>query len=220
VQAVVNQRLGKLRGDLDVTIEYQRIGAVKGQVLDADGSVLLDLFTTFGVTQQEAIVQFGNDTAKILPKVTDAIRLSEDHLGGVPVSGYMALTGRGFWNAMMGNAEIRQTYLNWSSNEVLRRDNRAGFLWGDVNWSEYRGKVGNASFVEDNFAYLVPLGVSDLFITRFAPADYVETVNTVGLPYYAKTEPMKFGKGVEIESQSNPINLCTRPRAVIKLKLS
>ncbi|MET7442158.1 major capsid protein [Streptomyces sp. NPDC005568] len=29
---------------------------------------------------------------------------------------------------------------------------------------------------------------------------------------------MEFGKGVEIEAQSNPIHLCTRPKALIKLK--
>ena len=45
----------------------------------------------------------------------------------------------------------------------------------------------------------------------------METVNTLGLPYYAKQEVMKFNKGVEIETQSNPICLNTLPEAVIKL---
>jgi hypothetical protein len=30
---------------------------------------------------------------------------------------------------------------------------------------------------------------------------------------------MRFGKGVDLEAQSNPLNLCTRPRAVIKLTI-
>src|SRR5690606_1874259 len=51
IETVRNQRLAKMRGDLDVTMEWQRIGALKGQILDADGSTLLDLFTTFGVAQ-------------------------------------------------------------------------------------------------------------------------------------------------------------------------
>jgi len=64
---------------------------------------------------------------------------------------------------------------------------------------------------------MVPEGVANLFITRFSPADYVEAANTIGLPYYAKQELMRMGKGVELEAQSNPITICTRPTAVIKL---
>jgi hypothetical protein len=59
-------------------------------------------------------------------------------------------------------------------------------------------------------------GVPDLFITRFAPADYVETVNTIGLPRYAKQIPMRNGKGIELEVQTNPINLCTQPGVLLK----
>lgn len=220
VQSVINQRVAKMRGDIDVTLEWQRIGAIKGQILDADGSTIVNLFTTFGVAQNTATITFGNDATKIMPQVLNAIRQSEDELGNVSVSGYMALCGKNFFNALISNKEVRETYLNWSSNEVLRRDNRAGFLWGEVYWREYRGKVGGTSFIGDNDAYLVPLGVPDLFITRFSPADYMETVNTIGLPYYAKSEPMKFGKGVELEAQSNPLCLCTRPRAVVKLSLT
>jgi hypothetical protein len=47
----------------------------------------------------------------------------------------------------------------------------------------------------------------------------METVNTLGIPYYGKIEPMPFGKGVSGEAQSNPLHLCTRPRAVIRLTL-
>ena len=68
-------------------------------------------------------------------------------------------------------------------------------------------------------AFAVPEGVPDLFITRFAPGDYMETVNTNGLPYYASQEIMKHSKGVEMEAQSNPINLCTRPHAVVELRM-
>ncbi|MCB1718608.1 MAG: major capsid protein, partial [Candidatus Competibacteraceae bacterium] len=71
--------------------------------------------------------------------------------------------------------------------------------------------------IADDEAYVVPRNVPGLFITRFAPADYMETVNTMGLPIYSKSEPMKMNRGIEMEAQSNPIHLCTRPNAVIKL---
>ena len=64
---------------------------------------------------------------------------------------------------------------------------------------------------------MIPEGVPNLFKTYYGPGDYVETVNTIGLPYYAKQWAMETGKGVYLESQTNPLHLCTRPNAVIKL---
>ena len=56
-----------------------------------------------------------------------------------------------------------------------------------------------------------------MFTTYYAPADYTETVNTNGLPYYARQMLMDYNKGVEMEFQSNPLCINTRPNAVIKL---
>ena len=53
VQSEVNGRMARMSRNLDATLEHLRIGAVKGQILDSDGaSVIYDLFTEFGVTQE------------------------------------------------------------------------------------------------------------------------------------------------------------------------
>ena len=103
------------------------------------------------------------------------------------------------------------------NGEMLRNDPRGGFEFGGAIFEQYRGQVGGNKFIGDNEAYVIPVGVPDLFIGRFAPANYLETVNTNGLPYYSKMEPLAMNKGMALESQSNPIFLCTRPSAVIKL---
>jgi hypothetical protein len=127
------------------------------------------------------------------------------------------LCGRNFWNRLIVMKAIKETYLNTAMASALRGDARDTFEFGGCTFERYRGRVGDIGYVADDEAWAVPEGVSELFITRFAPADYMETVNTNGLPYYAKQELMDFGKGVELEAQSNPIHLCTRPKAVIKL---
>lgn len=220
VQSKVNEVLAKHRRDLEATIEFHRAGAVQGLIKDADGDPLIDLFDVFGITKQTHVLALANDATKTLQSVTQAIRKSEDELGGTTVSGYAAVCGADFFDALTGNKKIEEAYNRWRESEYLRTDNRAGFAFGGVNWAEYRGKVGGQDYVPANKAFLVPLGVPDLFLTRFAPADYAETVNTIGLPFYAKQELMRFGKGVELESQSNPLSICTRPRAVIELTLT
>jgi hypothetical protein len=70
---------------------------------------------------------------------------------------------------------------------------------------------GNAPLVALTEAKFVAAGVPELFITRFAPADYEETVNTIGLPRYAKQYPTPNGKARMLEMQMNAICLCTKP---------
>ena len=218
VQNVVNKRLGKMRRQLDATIEYQRIGALKGQILDANGStVLVDLFTQFGLVQQTKSLVLGNSTTKVRTKVLEAKRLMEDALGNAMYTGARAFCSPAFFDALTTHDLVEKFFINWQSNEVMRQDARSAFLFGGVLWEEYRGTVGGVDFIASGDAYLVPEGVPDLFVTHYGPADYVEAANTIGLPYYAKQEPLPMGKGIDLEAQSNPISLCTRPRAVIKL---
>lgn len=218
VQTVVNKRLAKMRYALDATIEYQRIGALKGQILDANGSTVLeDLFARFGLTQQTKAMVFATATTNIRGKVMEAKRLMEDALGNAMYTGARALCSASFFDALVNHAKVESAFVNWQSNETLRQDVRAGFLFAGVLWEEYRGTVGGVDFIGSGDAYLVPEGVPDLFVTNYAPADYVEAAGSLGLPYYAKQELLDFGKGVDLEAQSNPISVCTRPRAVIKL---
>ena len=50
-----------------------------------------------------------------------------------------------------------------------------------------------------------------------APADFNETVNTLGQLLYAKQEPRKFERGTDLHTQSNPLPMCHRPALLVKL---
>lgn len=218
-QNLMNKKLVKMRRDIDVTIEYQRIGAIKGQVLDADGTtVLLDMVDVFGVGPQTHNMVLGTTTTKVIQKVIDAKRKMEDALGGLMYRSIRVLCSKEFFDALVGHASVEKAYDRWMNGEFLREDHRAGFYFAGVYWEEYKGTVSGQPFIPAGDALMVPEGVADLFVTHFAPADYLETVNTLGLPYYAKQKRMDFDKGIEVESQSNPISLCTRPASIVTLK--
>jgi hypothetical protein len=220
VQDVVNKRLAKARRQLDATHEFQRMGALNGQVLDADGStVLLDIYKSFGVSRQKLTMGLNDPNAELRVRAGEALDMQEDALGSVTSSGSRAFCGKNFWNKLIVHPSVKETYLNSQQAAALRGDARESFEFGGIVWERYRGKVAGASFVHDDKALLIPEGVPDLYISTFAPADYMETVNTEGLPYYSKIEPMDFNKGMAGEAQSNPLHLCTRPRAQILLEL-
>lgn len=220
VQDVVNKRLAKARRQLDATHEYQRMGALNGQVLDADGkTVLLDIYKSFGVNRQKLQMGLNSPDTELRVKCGEALDMQEEALGSVTSSGSRAMCGKNFWNKLIVHKSVKETYLNTMQAASLRGDARESFEFGGIVWERYRGKVAGVAFVHDDKALLIPEGVPDLYISCFAPADYMETVNTQGIPYYSKIEPMQFGKGVAGEAQSNPLHLCTRPRAQILLEL-
>lgn len=218
IKNIVDEHISIMRDNIDVTIEYQRIGAIKGQVLDSDGTtVLLDLFSVLGVTQQSHNLVLGTPGTKVRNKIVEAKRKVEVALGGLQYKGLRALCSSSFFDALVGHAAVEAAYDRFQNGQFLRTDVRGGFWYADVYWEEYRGNVGGSDFIPAGEAYLVPEGVNRLFNTYFAPANYMETVNTMGVPYYAKQEVLRMNKGVEIESQSNPISFCSRPQTIVKL---
>lgn len=227
IQDLVNERNGEMQDNILVTQEFHRMGAVQGLVLDSDGSTLFNLFTEFGVTQQTLDVAFATTTTKVRNRIVAAKRLAEEVLGGVIITGWRGFCGKNWFDALVDHATVIEAY-KYQQGQVLGTDLReSGFSYGGVVWEEYRGSVtpqagGSAvSFVNDDQAWLVPV-VAGMFVTRFAPADYEETVNTMGLPFYAKqaSDPSGYNKYRSLEVQSNPISLCLRPNAVIKLTKS
>ena len=217
-QRLMNRKLAKMRRDLDTTIEYQRIGAIKGSILDSDGTTeLLNLHTAFGTSVTSHNMVLGTAGTLVRNKVIEARRKMEAALGGLTYSGARVLCSASFFDALVGHAKVEAAFDRYMNGEFLREDQRGGFYFAGVFWEEYRGQVGATKFIADGEAWMVPEGVPDLFVTNYAPADYMETVNTLGQAYYAKQEPKDFNKGIDVETQSNPIHICTRPAVPVKL---
>lgn len=221
MRGFVDRRLAKMRRRIDATVEYQRVGAIKGTIVDSDGTtVISNLFTAFGLTQQTATLSLNNAAADVRGEILSALDLMEAALGNEPYAGVRVLCGKTFFRKLIAHAKTEKAYELYESGIFLRNDPRRGFDFAGATFEEYRGAIGGVPFIADGEAYLFPEGVEDMFITRFAPANYTETANTIGLPYYAKQEQTALGKGVLLEAQSNPISLCTRPRASIKLTIA
>ena len=218
VQSVINKRLSKMARSIDLTHEFHRIGAIKGQILDSDGAtVLVDLFQAFGITQQTVAMQLGTATTDVQGKCLDVLEAMEAGLGDAFFSGGRVLCGKNFWKKFITHKMVKDAYQRYMDGAQLRGDAREELPFGGLIFERYRGSVGGAAFIGDEEAYAMPMGTEDLVIARFAPPDYMSAVNTTGRPLYASSEALPHDKGVSLEAQSNPAHLCTRPKACIKL---
>lgn len=222
LQAVVNRKVFKMRKQIAATLAFHRIGALKGTIYDANGtSVLLDLFDRFGFTKQTVDFKFSESITDIAQKIRDAKRKAEDVIGDTGIIvGWIGLAGRNWFDGLVGHDSVTQAYQLWTAaGSPMRNDVRGGFDYQEVTWREFYGKVGSVTFIDPDKALLIPI-VAENFQTRFAPANYMETVNTIGLPFYAKQWDIEGGKGVKLEAQSNPLAYCPKPHANIELTKS
>lgn len=214
-----NELLVDMRNDIDVTLEHLRFGALTGQVLNADGSVMLDLFAEFGVSQQTYDMDLYNGTysLSIRTKFVEARRKAEAALGNLRPKRWLCLCSPTFFDVLVDHPSSDSSLVGWAAAAEMRADVRGGFDIAGITVLEYSYGTDDTPWIGSDAAYLVPVGVPGLLIGRYAPADHIDTVNQVGLPYYASADPLPHNKGYSIEAQSNPVFLVTRPRAVIKL---
>lgn len=222
-QTLVQRKLANVRASMDLTHEHMRVGALKGQVLDADGSLLLDVYDAFGMTQQTqfwniAVAANGDPKASIIT-LKSMIRAK---MGGRSFGKIRVICSLGFFTALVQNSKMIKAWELWNQGAYLRTDqvNGGDFEFAGVVFEVYDGGTSAGDFIPDGIAYAYPEGVPGMFQSKFAPADYMETVNTQGIPFYAKQEPMPFNKGIAGEAQSNPIHFNSLPEAVIKLSVA
>ncbi len=211
--------------DMTMTLEHQRVGALKGIITSKSGKVIHNLYTAFGIAVPNAIsLELDVDSTDVGGLFQDVVYGIEDDLDE-PYGGLHIFTGRAFHKALWRHKSVRDTFLYGSGAQVLRQDVPDKFEFGGAIWERYRtGKKATADlgapYIADDEARVAIVGVPELYITRFAPADYNATVNTPGLPFYAKAMPKPNDKGYDLEVQSNPISICTRPKTLRRLTLT
>lgn len=206
-----------------ITLEWLRAGALKGVILDADGTTeLLNLFTTFGITEKVISFALTTDTTRVTDKILEAKRHIDVNLKGETMTSMHVLCSSGFFDALTQHPEVKEAYKYFQTNQLLGGDYRKGFRHGEATFEEYVGTATNISgtdlpFIPANEARAFPLGTRNTFKTYFAPMEAEGLANTIGQRMYAMQEPMEFGKGRKVWTESNPLPICLRPELLIRL---
>ena len=220
---VMNDHLQSMRNKHAITLEHLRMGALKGVILDADSTVLYDLYEVFEIVQKKISFALGTSTTNVRGKCLSVLRHIDDNLMGEVATGAHAYCSATFLDALVSHAKVEDVFkYHQAAVDRLGGDPRKGFEFGGIMFEEYRGKATNAAgdilqFIKDGEAHVFPTGTMSTFSTIFAPADFLEAANTLGKEIYAKKEARKFNRGIDLHTQSNPLPLCARPGVLVKL---
>lgn len=242
VESVVNTRMAKLASRHDLTIEHHRLGALRGLIKDADGSSLVNLFSLFEITNDNTATGGGatdaspkefnfdlsspsSDSSEIRKIAQDVIRWQKRHAKMVLPAGFKVhcFCGDEFFDALIQREDVKRVYMQTAEQQVRLGKNYAFgvFEFADIIFENYQGTDDNSTVaVASTEAVGFLTGVPGLYAEYFAPADFMETVNTIGLPRYAKVAPdEKFNRFVELHTQQNPLPVCLRPQTLVKFKM-
>lgn len=238
-QWLLGKKLREMRMKEEQTLEWMRLGVLKaGQVKDGAGTLILDIYADFGISQTSTSFALATSTTDVLGKCAAVKRNILAALRGELMTSFVAVVSDGFYDQLVAHPNVQKAFTYFQNGGQTLRDDFSGgsvqpnaaglfggagtpFYFGGIYWMNYSGSITDATgasqpLVDANSAYLFPMG-TNVFKTWYAPADYLETVNTEGLPFYAKTKLMDYDKGVDVEVQSNPLPICLKPLVIQKL---
>lgn len=208
-----------------LTHEFMKVGALRGVILDADGSELFNSFTEFSVTEK---VEFFGAAGSKRQHCVNVSRHIEDNLKGEMMTGIAALCSPQFFDMLIEDADVKAAYNSAAAMMQLNPqlyDVRPMFPYQGILFLEYRGNASRLNadgttttvkFIPDGECRFFPLGTMQSARYVCAPGDFLETANQPAQLFYAKTEPVKFNRGLEIHTQSNPLPVWTRPALLVK----
>lgn len=224
----INEQMLGMKMNHDVTHEFHRMGALKGIVLDADLSVIVNLFTLFGITQQQ--VNLVSTATDLDPFITEVKRTIAEALGNQLFTSIVAFCGNEYFDAVIQHETMREGWKRWNDGGWRRKSHLGpawekgaanGFEYQNVLWINYRPETfDDLEFLPSDEAYYVPMGIPQLFEDIIAPADMEDFVNKKGRRFYASQERMPHGKGRQLHTQSNVLSICKRPEAIVKSVVS
>lgn len=220
----VAQKQAKLSREVELTLEYHRLGAIQGILLDSDNSTIYNYFTEFGISQP-AEIDFDLDNASpargALMALVKSVKRSIIRALGTAAPGIriIALCGDTFFDQFTSHPEVEKTYLNWNAAESLRAGEVfSSFRWGEVEWVNYQGTDDNSTVAigVDKVKFVVQ-GVPGLFRRINGPGETFETVNTIGRDLYSMlVRDNDRNMWVQPEVYAYPLHICTRPEVLLR----
>ncbi len=221
---VMERKLTRMRVKHAQTREYMEVNALRGIVKDGAGVTLYDYLTEFGLAQQSVDLVLGTAATSVQAKVRDVLRAIETELKGETMTGVMALVSPAFFDKLIGHAKVEDAYKYFSSTgaQPLREDTRRRFPFAGIVFEEYNATVtlstgATETLVPAGEGIAFPLGTIDTFVTYGAPANLIETVNTMGLPMYARQLARLDGSAIDVKTEASVLPVNKRPRLAVRI---
>lgn len=229
VMALVLERFEDMNRAMEATLEYQRLSALTGIVLDTDGvTPLWNWWTEFGVDPDlydptNWDLDNGSPANGVILNKCRTLRrdIVRSSGGLLPENAVIVgLCGDTFYDQLTTHSEVRDTYYNWQAATSLRANDGtfniwAEFAFGNIRWVNYRstddGGATPALGLAPTECRFFPRAPG-IFETGYMPHDSFAAVNRPGRRLFANTIPDRDRDAFRVlELLSYPIQVVRRP---------
>lgn len=222
----VTARFGKMRRNLELTVEKHFLDVLQGIWRDADGSVIANWFTELGFVAPPAI------SIDLTPATNLDIRTWVFNNIALPMRTALrnrwntgtrihAFAGDTYWVKLITHPRVERAYENWAAATELHQGVVVGgsFAFGGVNWHHYTGTYdGTTVDIAANQAKFFPVGATDTFKRYLAPGENMEHVGQLGEEWYPIVQPdpeTNKNRWVDLELAQYPLPICLAPNALL-----
>ena len=244
LESVANVRADKmfdLREAHGLTLEAARMQLITGGTVYApNGTVSTNYYTEFGITREEIVTSLATSTdpRADFADAKKAVRAGLTGGQAGTVRAFVVLASDSYFQALLMNSYVTDAmkYVdNGQALSVLLGQGGAavpgldarfesvtlfGITWINAGAAGYENAAGTfVPFVPEGDAYMLPVGVRDMFKTYFAPANRFGTINRRAQGSYWYEYMNEKDDIIEIMTEQNFLNALLNPGAIVRLSL-
>lgn len=228
VAAVRARKMETLRQSWAATMEKAHWHTITtGTAYAPNGTVVYDWYDQFGATRKQVDFQLNVSTTDIIQKTEEVFAHIQDKaLDGTIRGEIFAVASPEFFAKLIAHPTMKALYIaNQQSPQILKERLRARgfdaryreFTIGNITYIEYRGVDPNGvRHIPVGECYFLPADMGSNFTTFFGPADHFDYINTEGQEMYAFEYSDNRGQMIEIQTESNFIDVLRRPQLIVK----
>lgn len=221
---VMNGKLIKNHRNYEITWEFLSWGALKGKIIDADGvTELADFYKAFDVTKKRINFELDNSDTDVVAKCKELTDHIEDNLLGDTMTGVRCPCSPEFFDSLVSHRNVEKFYLNHAAAvELGGPGSKDSFTFKGITFERYRGRGplpdGEIKrFIDIGKGHAYPEGTFETFKGAWGSGEFMDTINSNGVPIYVLQEPLKFNKGIDLYFESNPLPYCSRPGVLVEV---
>lgn len=229
-----------MRSKLDHTLEYRRTRALFGEVLDANGALLVDMFERFNYAPLSMAMNLNDPNFSVRGFAVKLIRAIKDCYRGA-ISGITVMLPRDDFDALIEHPRVYDIYKRCcdTAGNLLKNMDEEGFTIAGVTFRpvHYHSCYYDAAGVRQDVdffapptnpatgvAYTQPVGIAYAtsaagnYTTYGAPLPHVDFVNRkADREFYSTIEPLCHGMGFEMMAYMNLLPVVKQPCANVRV---
>lgn len=233
------EKMTDMKFNMDQSVEYMLVSAIKGTTVDPEGNTLAAMNTILGTTQNSIDFAFGTATTDIDGKIAELKRYvaSNAKVGGA-IGKVEVPCSPEFFDALVKHPNMIAAYNYYqNSGKQLNRDDLSMYeSWGIVDIFEHKGVkffAYDATFTKPDGTSARAFGTTSTAITKvegysivkgmrniyriFYGPDYSLTgANNIGVPMYLKEYRDPKDRYIELEAEMGPLPILTKPLVSVR----